>query len=125
MFLSARDGNADLRAMGRRYDRWMSALQDDLIASWPDIVVADCEGVVLGYAIGVPTDAGYVVAYVYVKRAYRKLGIARELVAALADRAGDAPLLSGLHIDRFAEVAKRYTSGHGDLEAALDARRAS
>ncbi len=122
-FLSARTANAEHRAMGDRvYGRWMDSLISDTLATLPDIFVADDGGLVLGYAVGVPCEDSYIVAYVYVKSHSRRAGIARALVASLAEIAGDRPLLSGIHCDRHAAIADRYTSGRGSLEAALGPR---
>lgn len=123
LFLSARDANESHRDMPHRvYSRYMQSLTDDLLAAMPDVLVADVEGLVIGYAIGLACENEYIVPFVYVKSHSRRLGVARDLVAHLGERAGDRPLTCGLFVDRHAALIERYTSGKGDLEAAIGAR---
>ena len=121
LFLSARDATDAIRRMGRGYSRWMATFTDDLLATFPDLIVAEVDDVVLGYAIGVPTDDRYVCMYVYVKRDYRKAGVARDLVASLRSRADGRPLVAGIVPDRFAALAAKYADDRCDPEDAIDA----
>lgn len=120
LFLSARDANQAHRDMPHRvYSRYMQSLTDDLLAAFPDVLVADADGLVIGYAIGLPTDEAYVVPFVYVKSHSRRQGVAMSLVAALAERAGELPLVAGMLVDRHAARIARVTPMIVDLEEVL------
>lgn len=74
-------------------DRDYYARQHDviqgLVEQYPLLLVARNEGVVLGWLCARATDDGVCVDYAYTKSAYRRFGIARELLTEALERLDD------------------------------------
>lgn len=84
---SHREANPS-QAEKQYYARQHDVIQD-IVEEMPLLLVARSEGVVLGWLCARATDDGMLIDYAYTKSAYRRFGVARELLTEAIERLED------------------------------------
>jgi hypothetical protein len=121
-FLSHQRANADVRGMGpREYARWANTLHDDVLRQMPDILVADVDGLIIGWGMGLAFTGCYSVVYMYTKSHSRRLGVAKSLLAEMAKLADGTPLRAGMWSDNHGATIRRYVPDFVHIDQLLSA----